>query len=54
MHVYMCMPVTLFECGIHTCINCISVAVIKYYNQRQLKEEFVLASGSKGADDHNI
>lgn len=49
MHVY-----TLFECGIHTCSSCFSFAVIKYYNRRQLKEEFVLASGSKEVDNHNV
>lgn len=55
MCICMCTCVcTLFECGIHTCISCFSVAVIKYHNQTQLKEEFVLVSGSKGVDDHNV
>jgi hypothetical protein len=29
------------------------VAVIKYLNHRQLKEEFILTCGSRGQDVHN-
>lgn len=36
-----------------SCISYVSIAVIRHHDQRQLKEEFILANGSRALDVQN-